>query len=316
MAFDWQRAASYMLAVALCSIFVGVAALTRAKWVVDLMIYLFGGSPMVRCVFFALLALLFYLWGERRLRKFPEKLFTNEALLFLGVLSTAASIAWLGRAIDDGSGHFSLLLGLAALLYGIIALALNSVLVWIFALFSLAGWLGAETGYLSGWGAYWLGLNYPARFTLYGAALTLASSQMRRWRPCASFRRSTLSVGLLFLFVSLWLMSIFGNYGNIDIWYKARQAELFHWSLIFAAAAALSLWLGIKGDDSMLRGYGLTFLGINIYTRFFETFWNSMDKGIFFIILGGSLWLLGSKAERIWNMKRRSDKGGGSKGQK
>ena len=54
----------------------------------------------------------------------------------------------------------------------------------------------------------------------------------------------------------------------------------------------------------MLRGYGLTFLGINLYTRFFETFWNSMDKGLFFLILGGSLWLLGSKAEKIWDIKK------------
>ena len=30
-----------------------------------------------------------------------------------------------------------------------------------------------------------------------------------------------------------------------------------------------------------------------------------MNKGLFFLILGGSLWLLGSKAERIWNAARR-----------
>ena len=30
-----------------------------------------------------------------------------------------------------------------------------------------------------------------------------------------------------------------------------------------------------------------------------------MNKGLFFLILGASLWLLGSKAERIWNAARR-----------
>ena len=29
-----------------------------------------------------------------------------------------------------------------------------------------------------------------------------------------------------------------------------------------------------------------------------------MDKGLFFLILGGSLWLLGSKAEKIWDIKK------------
>ena len=55
----------------------------------------------------------------------------------------------------------------------------------------------------------------------------------------------------------------------------------------------------------MLRGYGAVFLAINVYTRFFENFWDAMNKGLFFLILGGSLWLLGSKAERIWNAARR-----------
>ena len=55
----------------------------------------------------------------------------------------------------------------------------------------------------------------------------------------------------------------------------------------------------------MLRGYGAVFLAINVYTRFFENFWNAMNKGLFFLILGASLWLLGSKAERIWNATRR-----------
>lgn len=304
MPFDWQRAARYLLAAALCCIFVGAAALTRSRWAMELMLWLFGGRAIVRCVFFAVVAAALYIWAGKRRVKFPEKAFTNEAVLFLGVLSTAASIAWLGKTLDNGGGHFSLLLGLAALTYGVIALTLDSILIWIFALFSLGSWLGAETGYVSGWGAYWLGLNYPARFSLYGAFLTALSRQMGRYGRFAPFRRGTLSVGLLFLFVSLWIMSIFGNYGDINVWHKVRQAELFHWSVIFAAAAGISLWLGIRRDDAMLRGYGLTFLGINLYTRFFETFWNSMDKGLFFLILGGSLWLLGSKAEKIWDIKK------------
>lgn len=304
MPFDWQRATCCLLAVALCCIFVGITALTRAKWVIELMLWLFGGKAIVNSLIFAAAAAALYIWAGRRRTRSPEKAFTNEAVLFLGVLSTAASITWLGWALDDGSGHFSLLLGLAAAVYGLTALALDSILVWIFALFSLGSWLGAETGYISGWGAYWLGLNYPARFALYGAALAALSRQMGERGRFAQFQRGTLSVGLLFLFVSLWVMSIFGNYGDLNSWHRVRQIELFHWAVLFAAAAGVSLWLGIKRDDAMLRGYGLTFLGINIYTRFFETFWDGMDKGLFFLILGGSLWFLGSKAERIWNIKK------------
>lgn len=65
---------------------------------------------------------------------------------------------------------------------------------------------------------------------------------------------------------------------------------------------SIALWLGLKRDDAMLRGFGLAFLAINLYTRFFEFFWDAMPKTIFFLLLGISLWLLGRHAERIWRL--------------
>lgn len=304
--FDWLRAARWLLILALCCFAVGIAALFQTEWLVALIRRIFGSAPAVKSVFFASLAAVFYAAAYKRRRHRPERVFTNEALLMLGVLSTASSIAWLGVAIDSGSGHFSLLLVLAAAVYAVIAVAMNSVLVWTFALFSLGSWLGAETGYVSDWGAYWLGMNYPARFVLYGGVLIAAQRFMARSPRFTGFQRPTLSTGLLFLFVSLWMMSIFGNNGLVDgEWHFADNTELFLWCALFAAAAGVSLWLGIKRDDVMLRGYGAVFLAINVYTRFFENFWNAMNKGIFFLILGASLWLLGSKAERIWNASQR-----------
>ena len=304
--FDWRRAARWLLILALCCFAVGIAALLQTEWLAALIRRIFGSAPEVKSVFFAALAAVFYAAAYRRRMRMPERVFTNEALLMLGVLSTASSITWLGVAIDSGNGHFSLLMALATVVYAVIAVAMNSVLVWTFALFSLGSWLGAETGYVSGWGAYWLGMNYPARFVLYGGVLIAAQRFMARSPHLTSFQRPTLSTGLLFLFMSLWMMSIFGNNGLVDgEWRLAGNAELFFWCALFAAAAGVSLWLGIRRDDMMLRGYGAVFLAINIYTRFFENFWNSMNKGVFFLILGTSLWLLGSKAERIWNAARR-----------
>ena len=304
--FDWRRAARWLLILALCCFAVGIAALLQTEWLVALIRRIFGSAPAVKSVFFAALAAVFYAAAYRRRLRRPERVFTNEALLMLGVLSTASSIAWLGAALGSESRHFSLLLALAEGVYAVIAVAMNSALVWIFALFSLGSWLGAETGYVSGWGAYWLGMNYPARFVLYGGALVAAQYFMARSPRFAGFQRPTLSTGLLFLFVSLWMMSIFGNDGLVNgEWRAAGRAELFLWCALFAAAAGVSLWLGIRRDDMMLRGYGAVFLAINVYTRFFENFWNAMNKGLFFLILGASLWLLGSKAERIWNAARR-----------
>jgi hypothetical protein len=52
----------------------------------------------------------------------------------------------------------------------------------------------------------------------------------------------------------------------------------------------------------MTRGFGLTFIFINLYTRFFEYFWEGTHKAIFFAILALSFWYLGSRAEKIWHL--------------
>lgn len=97
-------------------------------------------------------------------------------------------------------------------------------------------------------------------------------------------------------------MSIFGNYGDMEKWVQAKQIELFHWSLLFGVASIVSIYHGIKFDDGMTRSFGLTFLFINLYTRLFEYFWNTLHKAIFFTLLAGSFWYIGTRAERIWNL--------------
>jgi len=46
---------------------------------------------------------------------------------------------------------------------------------------------------------------------------------------------------------------------------------------------------------------GLVFFLVNIYTRYFEYFWDRTNKGIFFAILALSFWFVGKKAEQLRN---------------
>lgn len=311
--FDWYRLGRYALWGALACILIGVAALLGDELFLKLISRLFDMTELGRSLFLLLAAAGLFFWGVRRRRRAPRKRLTNEGLFFLGVLAIAGSLAslaaWLyaygGEHI--GSSLSSLFL-LAAAIYGALGLLLDSRLIWVFALLSFGSWLGAETGYSSGWGAYYLGMNYPMRFVLLGlllCGLSVLFKRNARWGRLAAFERSTLSVGLLYLFISLWILSVFGDYGDMASWYRARHMELFHWSLLFGAAACAAIWLGVKDDDAMLRGYGLVFLGLNLYTRFFEWFWDSLNKGLFFIIVGLSLWALGAHAERLWNLGKK-----------
>jgi len=302
-AFDWKRVAKYSFWLAISCIVISVSSALADKWLMELFKKIFNAPDIIKCLAFAALAGGLYWLGMRRKSRHPGNVFSNEAVFFLGVATTAASIAFLGKAIDTGSGHFSVLLLLAAVIYGLLGLWFPSKLVWLFSLLSLGSWFGAETGYASGWGAYYLGMNYPLRFVLFGLALVLGSAYVfNRWQSRSDFLKSTRAVGLLYLFIALWIMSIFGNYGDPDAWQRAKQIELFHWSILFAAAAVGAIYHGIRYDDAMTRGFGLTFIFINLYTRFFEYFWEGTHKAIFFAVLALSFWYLGIKAEKIWKL--------------
>lgn len=238
----------------------------------------------------------------------PDKGYRNKAIFFLGVLATAGAVAQLGVALDTGSGHFSLLLLLSFLLYAALGVALESNLIWVFALASLGGWMGTETGYRSGWGAYYFDMNYPLRFTLFGGLLTAAALSLETHTLGHRFQRCTLVMGLLCLFLALWIMSIFGNYGDMRSWERAKQIELFHWSILFGMVASWAIYYGLRHDNDTTKGFGLTFLGINLYTRFFELFWNNLHKAVFFALLGVSFWYIGSTAETIWNLGAREER--------
>jgi uncharacterized membrane protein YfhO len=71
----------------------------------------------------------------------------------------------------------------------------------------------------------------------------------------------------------------------------------------FAFIAIIAIVYGLKHDDATSRGFGITFLFINLYTKYFEFFWNGMHKAIFFILLAASFWWIGRHAEKLWNLE-------------
>lgn len=296
---DWRRLSFW--AVTFGVICLGYALYTAFEidWVERLISLLWNAPEQLQFAFFAVLAAGLYLYGFRRWQTHPANIHTNQGYLLGGVLSTAAAIALLPVAFNLKGDDASSLLLLGAAIYGATAFLGRSRLIWVFAILTLGGWMGARTGYVSGWGAYWLGMNYPLRFMLFGLAMTGVSYILPYYARSAFLALPTRTMGFLYLFLALWIMSIFGNYGDMDEWEAVKQIELFHWSLLFGLAGAGALWLGLRFDDMLARGFGLTFLIINLYTRFFEHFWEELHAAVFFGLLGISLWALGHYAQRM-----------------
>lgn len=66
-------------------------------------------------------------------------------------------------------------------------------------------------------------MNYPIRFVLFGGALLAlcyGAQSLLRQRQLFTVSKA---MGLTYLFIALWIMSIFGNY-DADSWYREPGA--------------------------------------------------------------------------------------------
>ena len=301
--FDWKRLAQYSFWVALACGIIAIASLIIDDAVIRWLEKLYDTPDIIISLVSGMLAGGLLYEGSKRKNKYPERVFSNEAIIFFGILFTASCIAFLGKTFDNGNGHFSILFLLSVFVYAALALKFRSGLIWAFALVSLGSWFGTETGYQTDWSHYFLGMNYPLRFVAFGLLLVALSFLMVKIKKLTEFRELTYVIGLLYLFVSLWLLSIFGNFGTLEDWMKVKQIELISWGIISVLVAIVFTIYGLRQKDYIAREFGITFLLINLYSRYFEYLWDITDKTIFFAILALSFWLIGRKAEKIWNVE-------------
>lgn len=301
--FDWRRLAQYSFWIAMACGVISLGALLIDNSILNYLQKLYYTPDGIISLLSAGAAAFLYWLSFRRKRTLPMQVFSNDAIIFTAVMLTANAIAYLGKAIGHGGTHFSILILFSVLVYGVLGYIFKSRLIWIFALLSLGAWFGTETGYLSRGNLYFLGMNYPLRFVFFGFALTLVSIILRKVKAFEFFYLTTYISGMMYLFISLWLISVFGNFGTLDQWYGIKQLSLFYWALISAAICVVSIIAGLKYRDEVAREFGITFLFINLYTRYFEYFWDTWHKALFFSVLAASFWFIGRRAEKIWNVE-------------
>ncbi|HET8828390.1 MAG TPA: DUF2157 domain-containing protein [Pelobium sp.] len=301
--FDWQKLAQYAIYISLaCGVF-ALGSLLLDKQIAAILSSLYNTPNIIICVLSFLAAGYFLILGNKRRKKKSNRVFSNEAMLFAGVLLIANGLAYLGKTIDNRSENYALLFFVAVPLYAFLGYYFKSKLIWSFALFSLGAWFGTQTSYLSKSNFYFLGMNYPLRFVCFGLLLTASSFLFSFIKKLNDFTFVTYFVGLLYTFTALWLLSIFGNFSRIDDWYKVSQISLYGWAALSISFCLLTIYLGFKFKDELAREFGATFLIINLYTRFFEYFWDAWHKAVFFLVLALTFWLIGRKAEKIWNLE-------------
>jgi hypothetical protein len=300
--FEWKILARYAFWVALVSLVFSVLSLFADDALVTFVKEFYETPNIVFCLFFAGLAVLFYLLGFRNKKKYPEKTFSNETMMLAGSFSTAACIGFMGQVLDRSTSQYTLLFLLSIVIYAVLSVKLNSKLIWVFTLVALGIWFATETASHSNWGFKFWGMNYPLRFTLFGLLLTAFSLWGQpKVKPLQPFQSTSYVVGLLYTMIALWCLSIFGNYSSFDAWTQVRQYHILYWGVL-AVALSLALALyGMKTKDTVSRDIGFVFFILNLYTRFVEYLWDNINRTIFFLLLAVSFWFVGRWAEKVWS---------------
>lgn len=206
--------------------------------------------------------------------------FTGQALLTVGLVGIYSSLSAL-YLVSDGDNYGSMF-GVFMLLTSAVAffVAYHFHLRWplLVALLMAFHGVGSFSQYW-GHGSYFLDIQDPklmsviALVTIVWGHVHESELELKQFKRCLGFGHLYLIFGLLYLNLSLWLLSL--EYDRSLVWIG-----------LFAIAAIAQIVAGARLKDSRFTGFGIVFLSINLYTRFYEYFWDEMSKAMFFTVAG------------------------------
>lgn len=300
--FDWKNLSFIAFFFSVACIVLATVLLLVDEWLMNVISRILGASDITKFLLFAFLAVITFAGGSYLRRKYPRQRYSNEALLIFGAVFIAFALTYLSDSLLMSTGHFSVFVGAGALIYGGLAVYLGSQLLWGLTLAALLVWFGTETSYRAGWDPYFWGMNFPIRYVIFGVLLFMGSFPVKRFTRTRPFYSITYYSGLIVTLFSLWLVSIFGNHGDWSAWSEVSQINFLYGAILLALASGGAILWGLHQQERLTVEIGVVFLLMNIYTRYFEYGWENMHRVVFFIILATSFWIIGKKAENLWNM--------------
>jgi hypothetical protein len=236
-----------------------------------------------------------------RAQNFPRAAMSLELMAGFALMGLTFLV---GLIYSDGSGNWPILLLFDLPILLALTYALNNPLLLILSAVVFFVWFGGRTGYESGWGMYWFGMNYPLRFfgsatgfSVVGVAHMLAEKGLlSRYR---GFAKIWISFGIFLMEMALWLLSLFGNFGDMRIFRYADHGELFVFNAVWLALNLTLVYLGSRWRFGMLTGYGVTFFIIQLYTLFFAHIAKDLGWILSMFVAGGATLVLAVALERM-----------------
>ncbi|WP_286032677.1 DUF2157 domain-containing protein [Brachyspira pilosicoli] len=256
--------------------------------------------------FIAFLFTLFFVSGfiinEVMIRKEINLPKTSAVIIALSSIFLACDIFTIYYIIFGNKHNYTILFLITIIIFFIVAYIKKNYIVLSIALVSAITWYGFEGFDFPYIDSYIFNINNYIRVILMNTAIFLLGITDVNIKIFGNkyylFSKIFYSVGILYLNIVLAIMSIFGTYDTV-ILFKDNKTETITYSIIFLITNIIMLTLGIKIKKMSIIKYSIFFILANMYIRYFEYFYLSMNSWIFFIILGVITILIGIVIERI-----------------
>ncbi len=290
-----QQIAQYFFFIALSCILLAFAAIFIDDKFLEKLKQHFSLTNLFIAITFTILTIAWFIFLRKR--KTTLRNVSFEVFAVIGGLLTVTAITYYCKEIGFGPKYTGMLAITSIIVFALSAW-IRSYTLWIAGILAMMGWFGAFSTWLSADDLF-IGMNYPVRLSVFGLLVILISFLQKRVSAIFFSQRITYVAGLIIFFTAIWGVSIFGNYNSLDKWATVRQTQVIFYAILFAIAGIISFLLGIKYKDNIARDMGVIALLANLYTRYFEYFWDSTNKGLFFLILAVSFWFIGKRLEKF-----------------
>lgn len=291
---DNQQIAQYFFLTALSCILLAFGAIFIDDKVLERFRVYFALSNIVISLLAAGISVLWFWYVRKKQPKLSKTAY--EIYLVVGALTSLIALTYICKETGFG-GKYSGFLFAAGVLLFTLSLLFKSRFLWIAGILGLMGFYGSVTALYSIHDRF-LGMNYPIRFAILGLVVTGASFVQTKIKSLEDTSRITFIAGMIIFFTGMWGVSVFGNYSDMNAWAQVRQVQVIAYGILFAIAAGAAFYLGIKYKDDVARDFGIFFLLVNLYSRYFEFFWDNMNKGVFFLVLAVSFYGVGRWLEK------------------
>jgi len=223
---------------------------------------------------------------------------SSSALLMLGTVTAALAV---GVGLHEmGAGNQTVLLAGAIVLIPMFLLAYRyaNQFLLVLALIGLFHWIGSWTS-MFGRSTYALRIQDPRLMALAAfAVVALGIYHERALRPqTGRFFQAYETLGLIYFNLSLLILSL------QNAWQLGQEAM---WAFVLFAAAIGQILVGARLHNPLITGFGVTAFAVNLFTRYFETFWHRMSLGVFFFLGGLGLFVAGFACEVALRQYQRS----------